>query len=125
MQAKPSSVLIIESDPVERDLIRLAMTRLGISATCVASGEAALESIHARHPDLILLDLFLPQQNGLDFLQQLKQTGLLVSIPVIVVSSLGFPEIVQQAVQAGARDFLVKPIDTDLLVLRVQKLFGG
>ena len=95
------------------------------AATCVTTGEAALKAIHERHPDLILLDLFLPQQNGLDFLQRLKQSGLLVSIPVIVVSALGFPEIVQQAVQAGARDFLVKPIDTDMLVARVQKLFEG
>jgi two-component system response regulator DctR len=71
---------------------------------------------------LLLLDLFLPQQNGIELLQQLRAAGLLAHTAVVVISGLGFSEVVQQAVQSGAQDFLVKPIDTDQLVERVNKV---
>ncbi len=117
-------VLVVEADPVERDLIRLAMTRLRLATTWVATGEDALAAIRAQIPALVLLDLFLPRQNGLDLLVQLRAAGVLALLPVIAISSLGFPEIVQQAVEAGARDFLVKPMDTDILIDKVAKILA-
>jgi two-component system phosphate regulon response regulator PhoB len=118
------TILIVEADPVERDLIRLVLTRNGFMTEWVDNGEEALESVRKKRPDLILLDLFLPQQSGLGLLSQLMQSKPENVAPVIAISSLGFPEIVKQAIQAGARDFLVKPIETSQLVERVKKLLS-
>jgi two-component system KDP operon response regulator KdpE len=116
------SVVVVEPDLVQRDLIRLALTRAGCDVVTASTGKAAAELLKSKQPALLLLDLFLPQQNGIDLLQQLRAAGLLAHTAVVVISGLGFSEVVQQAVQSGAQDFLVKPIDTDQLVERVNKV---
>jgi CheY-like chemotaxis protein len=121
---RPASptVVVLEPDPVQRDLIRLALTRSGCAVVTASTGKEAIEMLKSAPPALLLLDLFLPQQNGLDLLQQIRSAGLVAHTAVVVISGLGFPEVVQQAVQSGAQDFLVKPIDTDQLVDRVNKV---
>jgi CheY-like chemotaxis protein len=116
------SVVVVEPDLVQRDLIRLALTRAGCDVVTASTGKAAAELLKSKQPALLLLDLFLPQQNGIELLQQLRAAGLLAHTAVVVISGLGFSEVVQQAVQSGAQDFLVKPIDTDQLVERVNKV---
>jgi response regulator of citrate/malate metabolism len=75
-------------------------------------------------PDLLLVDTHLPGQNGLDLVGELQAEAFLKQTKVFIISSLGYPEIVQKAVKAGASDFLVKPLDTDLLVARILRCFN-
>jgi two-component system response regulator (stage 0 sporulation protein A) len=74
-------------------------------------------------PDVLLIDTYLPGQNGLDLIGQLNSEVLLKRTKVFFLSSLGFPEVVQKAAQIGASGFLVKPLDPDLLVTRIRKCF--
>jgi DNA-binding NarL/FixJ family response regulator len=75
-------------------------------------------------PDVLLIDTYLPGQNGVDLISQLQSEVLMKRTKVFFISSLGFPEIVQKAAQVGASGFLVKPLDPDLLVSRILKCFG-
>jgi len=114
-------VLVVEFDPLHRDLIILALNR-GSYAPVVCSDLSQLRHlIEEHHPKVLLIDLNLPGINGLDLLKGLVQDGLLKQSSVIVISAMGFPEIVNQAINMGVDDFLVKPILPDLLLARIQK----
>jgi CheY-like chemotaxis protein len=102
------------------------LVRSGYAVTPAASAPAALAAVEsgAARPELVLLDLFLPQINGLMLLASLRQIAGLETVPVIVLSTLGFPEIVEQAIAAGAQDFLLKPFDPELLAEKVSRILS-
>lgn len=118
-------ILLVESDPVLRDIIALALQRLNTQNDeyqVIAADEPGdvMQFLGKDRPQLLILDLYLPQMNGLDLIAQLKQQGLLGRIPIMVISAFGYREIVEQAVRAGASAFLVKPIDVDEFVNRAR-----
>jgi CheY-like chemotaxis protein len=120
----PSTVLILESDPASRDLAALALRRLGCKVILGESGGEAIQLIRAHRPQLVLLNIVLSETGGLNVMRQIQALPPKERPPVIVVSALGFREVVEQAVAAGAKDFLVKPLDTQLLVTKVRRLLG-
>jgi DNA-binding response OmpR family regulator len=119
------SVLIVEADPVQKDIMRLALTRLQWQVTWTADAAEARSLVAEKAPDLLILDTFLPGINGLDLFRQMKADHLLDTTEVVVISAFGFQEIVKQAIQLGARDFLVKPIDVDQFLARLGLIPGG
>jgi DNA-binding response OmpR family regulator len=125
MAHTPVDILVIESDPVLHALLAAALGRAGYSAEFKACGERAFTFLSQRLPRLILLDLYLAQENGLDLLKRLKSDKVLKDVDVILISALGFREIVQEAVQAGAADFIMKPFLVDELLLRVGRVLNG
>lgn len=115
-----TSILLVEDDTLLRDLIRLVFShQAGFDIAVAGDGVQALEMIQQNRPDVLLLDILLPKMNGLELLRHLKQEEMLKNLTVVVISALGYPEIIQQAVDAGASDFLVKPFDLDILVQRL------
>lgn len=122
LSTPPLSALLLEPDPLQRDLIRLVLMRLGLNVTCIAQGEEAEAQLRQSPPTLFLVDLFLPQQNGLDLLADLAGEGLLKRSHLIVISAMAFPEIVQQAIQLGAGDFWTRPVDADLMASKIVKI---
>lgn len=117
-----TKVLIIESEPLQRDLMQLGLKRNGFDVFLVDDASKMPESIMKIRPDIILLDMFLPRMNGLELMKKLRADGLLVGIKVVAISSMAFKEVVQQAGKLGVEDFLVKPFDIDLLAERLYKL---
>ena len=118
---KKPKIIVVENDRIQRDLILLALRRLNCDVIILQNGLDVVTAIQSQKPEVVILDLFLPLVSGLDILEELKQSGMLVKTTVIVVSGMGFTEIVEQAKEKGAFDFLIKPIETDLLVNRVEK----
>jgi DNA-binding response OmpR family regulator len=120
----PVEVLVLEPDALQRDLIVMALKRSGFAAVvCETSAEVA-GYLLAHKPALLILDLYQIDKNGLDLLEELTQSGLIILTRVIVVSSMGFPEIVSRAKRLGAADFLVKPLNSDLLLERVRRVLA-
>ena len=119
---KPVSLiaLVIENDATQRALITLGLARMGCSVITAKDSDDARSLLEEKHPSLLVLDTYLPKTNGIDLLHQFKSAQLLTKCVVIMISSYGFEEVVQQAIQAGAHDFLVKPIDVDLLIQRAR-----
>jgi adenylate cyclase len=116
-------IMLIEAEASQRDLITLVLERAGFNVVSAGSREKALELVKTKAPDMVLVDLLLPQMNGLQLLEELRTHGLPAAIPVIVFSALGFHEVVCQAIRAGAKEFLVKPIDVDLMLSRIERIF--
>lgn len=127
MKRETLSVLILIPNPLQCDLVRMALLRSRMNPIVCQQPSALRQHLVQHVPDVLLIDTYLPGQNGLDLINELNSEVLLKRTKVIFVSSLGFPEIVQKAAKAGASSFLVKPLDPDLLVKRIQNCFvqGG
>lgn len=115
------SVLILEPNPLQCDLIRMALLRYGMNPIICTEPEKLRQHLAQHVPDVLLVDTLLPGLNGLDLVGQLNSEVLLNRTKVFFLSSLAFPEIVQKAAKIGASGFLVKPLDPDLLISRIQK----
>ena len=123
MRREIPSILILEPNPLQCDLLRLALTRSGMKPIVCGQPAALRQYLVQYMPDVLLIDTHLPGHNGLDLISQLHSEVLLKRTKVFFLSYLGFPEVVQKAVQIGASGFLVKPLDPDLLVTRIQNCF--
>jgi len=117
------TLLIIEDDASVRDLMVLVLKRLNCKIVTADNGMEALARFNEYHPRMIITDVLLPRMNGLDLIHQLHHTGSLEQTSVLVITALGYREIVQKAKSAGVKDFLVKPFDVDDLFARVQRVW--
>ncbi len=110
-------ILVVEDDPdTARDLTEL-LARAGHRGAVAESGVAALEYVHSHRPDLILLDLGLPDIHGLTFLNRLRTASML---PLIVVSGMDKDRVA--ALEAGADDYVGKPFNRSEIVARINAL---
>ena len=123
MKRATPSILILEPNPLQCDLIRMAITRSQMNPIVCDRPSALRQHLVQYVPDVLLIDTYLPGQNGLDLISQLNSEVLLKRTKVFFLSSLGFPEVVQKAAQIGASGFLVKPLDPDLLIERIRSCF--
>lgn len=123
MKRETLSVLILEPNTLLCDLIKMTLLRSQMNPI-VCHQPAELRQQLVQHvPDVLLIDTYLPGQNGLDLISELNSEILLKRTKVFFISSLGFPEIVQKAARIGASGFLVKPLNPDLLVRRILNCF--
>lgn len=100
-------LVVDDSEHVGRMLANTVLPELGYRAAIALTGQGGLARLRAHQPDLILLDLQLPDMNGLDFLRILTQEG--IDIPVILMTAHGSEMIAVEAFRLGARNYLIKP----------------
>lgn len=115
-------ILVIEDDPMNNRLLTTILTRLGYAADAAFDGLSGLAKVESAPPDLILLDLDLPGVDGYEVARRLKHSAKTRIIPIVVVSSFTEVENRIRALDAGADDFLSKPIDQVELRARCQSL---
>ncbi len=121
LSATPARILLVEDEALFAKAVSRRLQKAGFDAYAVATLAAAEQSVRTTEPDLLLLDMRLPDGSGLDFLQRLR--GQLGSeIPVIALSAYGELEDAVLAMKFGAADYLKKPIDLDELLLNVRKV---
>jgi DNA-binding response OmpR family regulator len=124
MKRETLSILILEPNALQCDLIEMALIRSRMKPIVCDRPAALRQQLVQYMPDVLLIDTYLPGQNGLDLIGQLNSEVLLKRTKVFFISSMGFPEIVQKAGQMGASGFLVKPLNPDLLVTRILGCFN-
>jgi DNA-binding NtrC family response regulator len=112
-----ASILIVDDEPNIVRTVKNALRVEGYDTDSAATGPEALEKLASRGHDLALLDVQLPQLDGLEVLRRARAQG--VDIPVIVMSGHGTIETAVQATRLGAQDFLEKPLSTDKLLLTI------
>ena len=120
-----AEIMLIENDSILADLIQLSIEQKGHQVTWHADEANALAAFKKKRPDLIVLDLFLPQTDTLALIRQLQETSdRRIPPAVIVLSALGYSEVIEAALKAGAADYLLKPLNPDVLLERVQILLS-
>jgi class 3 adenylate cyclase len=115
-----ASLLIVDDDALNRDMLTRRLERLGYRVACAENGREALEKLSRESFDLLLLDVIMPVMNGFELLEQLKTEPLLGEIPVIVLSASDQLDHAVKCIQRGARDYLTKPFNPVLLQARIR-----
>lgn len=114
-------VLVIDDDMPLRGMLAAALRQHGFQVLLAGDGAEGQRALNIHHPDVILLDLAMPNVNGWDFLQRLKETGHLGRVPIIVVSA--HLRVEPQAVlQMGVSAILPKPFNLDDLISLIEHL---
>lgn len=114
-----ASILVVDDNPENRDLLVRHIQRQHHQALAVENGEQALEVLHSQPIDAVLLDLMMPGISGYEVLQAIKAEPALQCLPVVVVSALHEMESIEKCLELGADDYLVKPINRQLLKARI------
>ena len=113
------NILIVEDDEDTAEVVATLLEDAGFRAKAVDRGEMALDEIMAQNPDLVLLDLNLPDINGIDILKNVRSHS---HLPMIVLSGFGKDRDRVIALEAGADDYMAKPFSPEELVARVKAL---
>ena len=122
MSTTPATLLIVDDDVSVRKLLEVLLQNQGYLTQTANSGEAALEMVAKQPPDLILLDVMMPGMDGYEVARQLKANSSTANIPIIMLSTLGEQSARILGLEAGAEDFLSKPVVSAELWLRVRNL---
>jgi len=116
--AAPLRILVVDDEPAIVRFLRTGLSSHGFSVVTAATGRAALELLERGEADLVVLDLGLPDMDGIDIITRLRATASM--IPIIVLSSRGEERAKVEALELGADDYLVKPFGMDELIARVR-----
>jgi DNA-binding response OmpR family regulator len=126
METKPTKrILCIEDEPEMIDLIRLILSRRGFEVEGAAGGQEGLEKVRQRPPDLVLLDLMMPDMDGWEVYQQMKAGEKTRDIPVIVVTAKAqsIDKVLGLHI-AKVDDYIAKPFSPQDLLNSVDKVFS-
>ena len=110
-QTVAKTILVIDDDHITSRVFMHCIQRLGHRALQAASGDIALQQLETERPDLVILDLHLPDTNGLTLLKTLRERPELATTPVVVVTGSPYPEIQQSLLKHGVKAFVIKPVD--------------
>jgi DNA-binding response OmpR family regulator len=101
-------ILLIEDEDFLRRIFKVRLEAEGYEVTDVNSGEAAWELLEQTLPHLIILDLYLPQMNGFEFLRRLKAHSTLSHVAVLILSGLGQEADIRKGLELGAKEYVIK-----------------
>ena len=114
-----SRIMIVEDNDYNRDILRRRLDREGYSVLECINGKEAIEALKTEKVDMILLDIMMPEMNGYEVLEVLKNDSELKNIPVIVISALSEIDNAVKCIELGAEDHLPKPFSPTLLKARI------
>ena len=115
-----ATILIVDDEPFNVDYLEQELEDLGYQTVSAANGQEALDLVAADPPDLILLDVMMPILDGFTTCTRLKESDDTRLIPVIIMTALDAMEDRIRGIEAGADDFLTKPVDPRELIARIQ-----
>ncbi len=120
MNKVKGQILIVDDDPHAVEILTLMLGREGYDCASASSGAAALESLHTRPMDVILLDVMMPEMDGLQVCERLRQDEALREIPVILLTAKDDMETRARGMTLGVSEYLTKPINKRELFVRIE-----
>jgi len=121
----PKRILIVDDDEGQRLTLSYRLECLGFETQTVGSGLEGLRLAQHHHPDLVILDVRLPDMDGLSVCEQINDNAETCCIPVLILSGMDRQDIVRRARAAGCRYFLRKPYDPNVLLMVIEQLLKG
>lgn len=115
-------ILIVDDEPDLAATLAFNLESQGYAVAIAGTGTAALEQAHQRRPDLVLLDVMLPDLSGLEVCRRLRHDATLATVPVLMLTARGEEIDRVLGLEVGADDYLVKPFSVRELLLRVQAI---
>jgi response regulator RpfG family c-di-GMP phosphodiesterase len=120
MKTSPARLLIVEDEPLSADMLRRRLAGRGYEVLVAHDTKACIDTLQVSPVDLLLLDISLGGASGIDLLKALRRTWSHDALPVIGVSALVDSDDVIAALEAGANDYVVKPVNFPVLAARIE-----
>ena len=117
-----ATILIIEDSIIQAEMLRRLLVGAGYEVLTASSGREAIETIRCRRPDLVLLDLMLPDIDGFGVCEILRRTANTATIPIVILSAWSTTDSRHVGLELGALDYVTKPFSPKDLVFRVSRL---
>lgn len=117
-------ILAVDDERDVTDLVAFQLTRAGCTVLTAGNGRQALASVRERRPDLIILDLMLPDIDGFGICEILRRTPATATIPVVLLTAWATSDARHLGLELGALDYITKPFSPRDLVERVQRLLA-
>ena len=118
-------ILAIDDDASMRDFYEMSLELQGFEVQIASGASAARESIALLRPDLILMDIMMPDQDGISLTRELRNDLKTTDIPIIMVSGLADAGTLQDALLFGAVGYIVKPVDADALKAKIDQTLAA
>lgn len=119
-------VILVEDDEFIREIYTRQLKLEGIEAVAYANGKDGMAAITQGQVDLVLLDIMLPDTNGLEILKTIKQTETLKQIPVVMLTNLGQDEVIREGFRLGAAGYMVKAAyNPDQIIDEIRNILEG
>lgn len=119
------SILLVDDEPQTRDLLRLMLKRDGYEVFDAEDGYDALKKVKKHHPDIVILDVMMPELDGIEVCERIRADEDVADIPVIMLSARTHTEAVEIGITAGATRYLAKPIGRQELLRHVSEVLAG
>jgi two-component system response regulator HydG len=120
--AKPVSVLFVDDEDILRMLMRDQLSAEGYEVDTADDGDTALEILHKKSFDLLLIDIRMPRMNGIELLKEIRK--LKIPSRILVLTAVDDLTIAIEAVKQGAHDYLTKPIELKSLVAAIHRVLA-
>lgn len=118
-EAPGGTLLVVDDNESNRDLLSRRLVAAGYAVATAASGPEALEALTEARFDAVLLDVMMPGMDGLEVLRRVRERYGVTELPVVMVSALGDPRDLVEALRLGANDYVTKPLDMPVVLARV------
>jgi two-component system alkaline phosphatase synthesis response regulator PhoP len=118
------TILVVDDESDMTELVSYSLRRAGYEVVTAGSGQEALDRVHAQRPDLIILDLMLPDIDGFSVCEILRRDPATAAIPIVILSAWSTHDARHLGLELGALDYLTKPFSPKELVERVRKLLN-
>jgi DNA-binding response OmpR family regulator len=115
----PTRVLVIDNDNATTEMFKLILEPNEFEVLVVNSGPEGIERTRVFNPDVVVLDLLMPDMNGSEVCKEIRSFS---QVPILVLSAVSKPGMVAQALDEGADDYLLKPITSSVLIARLKRL---
>ena len=123
--SKQKHILWIEDEEDQSGILENTFKDQGYHLVIIPRAEDALIYLQKTIPDLLLVDIKLPEMDGVEFFKQVKQSDELKNIPVIFITAFNSLAMAIEAKKQGAVDYITKPFDVDFLLDRIEQIFRG
>ena len=125
MGPEPISILVVDDEPAIRALVAKIVERAGYRADVARDGAEAVEIAQRGQFDLILMDVRMPRMTGYEACRRLRELDVTKDIPIIFLSAKGQEAEVQQGLQAGADQYILKPFAPDMLSRKIKEVLNN
>ncbi len=117
-------ILVAEDEKDIRELIAFTLRFAGFDVLLATNGVEAVEVAQAQRPDLVILDVRMPRMSGYEACRRLKENPQTASLPVVFLSAKGQDSEIQQGLESGAEEYILKPFAPDELIQQVQDILN-
>ena len=125
MTASESTILLVEDNEVNRDMLVRRLQRAGHQVATAGDGEAALIAMREQQPAVVLMDMNLPVKDGWTACREAQQDASIAEIPIIALTAHAMEEDKHRALEAGCSDYATKPVDFPDLLKKIAAQFDA